>query len=264
MSFLPITPLPSSKHKRLSFESLGSPLFSPSAAARYAAQAEQWNQVLSPLTPSLWKVDKWLARVFAPNRVPQFERNEETLSYLHALSDISMQRTKEKKALLIAQKQMIEKYAQNSNDLENTLKTAGLGLDTLDTETVELLEELVEIGMALGVDPLNATSFDIAKALSDQIDCEHDLQLRLHEAHSLKTALEEDLESMTSLKTQLEQAQRVQEAQQDTIDEKISEWTRGIKLIQAKTEEYVSRTITVKGQSLSFWANDRKFQRTCG
>ena len=48
MAFTPATPLPSSKAaKRLSFESTGSPLFSPSAAARYAEQAEQWNHVFS-------------------------------------------------------------------------------------------------------------------------------------------------------------------------------------------------------------------------
>jgi hypothetical protein len=41
----------------------------------------------------------------------------------------------------------------------------------------------------------------------------------------------------------LEQVQQIQDAQQDTIDEKISEWTRGIKLLQAKTEEYQSRTM---------------------
>lgn len=147
----------------------------------------------------------------------------------------------------MAQKQMIEKNTQHTDDFENSLKAVGLGLDTLDTETIELVEELVEIGMALRVDPLNATSFDIAKALSAQIDEEQNLQLRLHEANNLKTTLEEDLAEMTSLKTQLEQARRIQEAQQDTMDEKISEWTRGIKLIQAKTEEYASRTMTVKG-----------------
>lgn len=192
------------------------------------------------------KVDKWLARVFFPNRVPGFERNDETLSYLYALSTISTQRTKEKKALLAAQERMIEIYKQHSNELEATLKTVGLELDSLDSETMEMLGDLTETGIMLNVDPLNANSFEIAKALSDQIDTENDLELRLHEMKSLHTSMDNDLSRITALKTRLEQAQKIQEAQQDTIDEKISEWTRGIKLLQAKTEEYQSRTINSK------------------
>ena len=64
----------------------------------------------------------------------------------------------------------------------------------------------------------------------------------------LKSSFEADLAGINALKARLEQAQRIQEAQQDTMDEKISEWTRGIKLLQAKTEEYKSQTINVKVQ----------------
>jgi len=192
------------------------------------------------------KVDKWLARVFFPNRVPGFERNDETLSYLHALSTISAQRTKEKIALLAAQERMIEVYKHHSRKLETTMKAAGLGLESLDRETMEMLEELTDIATILKVDPLNANFLDIAKALSDQIDAESDLELRLHEMKALQSSLERELAGITSLKSQLEQARQIQEAQQDTVDEKISEWTRGIKLLQAKTEEYQSRTTDLK------------------
>src|SRR5438477_8837070 len=50
MSFSPSTPTPltSKQAKRISFDSSASPLFSPSAAARYAQQNEQWNQVSIP------------------------------------------------------------------------------------------------------------------------------------------------------------------------------------------------------------------------
>src|SRR5437868_3947706 len=50
MSFSPSTPTPltSKQAKRISFDSFASPLFSPSAAARYAQQNEQWNQVSIP------------------------------------------------------------------------------------------------------------------------------------------------------------------------------------------------------------------------
>lgn len=191
--------------------------------------------------------------MFFPNRVPAFERNDETLSYLYALSTISTQRTKEKKALLAAQERMIEIYKQHATKLEATLKSAGLGLESLDVETMEMLETLTDIGIVLNVDPLNANVLEIATALSDQIDCENDLEYRLHEMKTLQMSLEDDLDGINALKIRLEKAQRVQDVQQDTIDEKISEWTRGIKILQAKTEEYESRTTTnQKVRNLNF------------
>lgn len=246
MSFSPSTPLPQAKAiKRLSFDTSASPLFSPSAAARFAEQTEQWNQVTFPYS-LLMKVDKWLARVFFPNRVPEFERTEETLSYLHDLSTMSIQRTKEKQALLLAQERTVEEYKQRVRHTEMQLKNIGIESVSLDTKTVELLDELVQVGMVLHVDPSNASVFDIAKGLSDQIDQEQEFELRLHEIETLRMSLEKDLVDVTTLKGQLEQAQRNQEARQDTLDEKISEWTRGIKLLQAKTEEYESRATNTK------------------
>jgi chromosome segregation ATPase len=195
------------------------------------------------------KVDKWLARVFFPNRVPDFERTEETLSYLHDLSSMSTQRTKEKQALLFAQERTVEEYKQRVKDTDIQLRNVGIEHASLDTKTVELLDELVQVGMVLHVDPSNANVFDIAKGLSDQIDEEQELESRMHEIETLRISLEKDLGDVTVLKGQLQQAQRNQESRQDTLDEKISEWTRGIKLLQAKTEEYESRATNSKVRS---------------
>jgi len=191
-------------------------------------------------------VDKWLARVFYPNRVPEFERNEETLSYLFTLSGISNQRTKEKQAILAIQERMIETYKQRESSLDTQLKAMELSMDSLDAQTLEDLEELVQIGMVVGVDPVNATTFDIAMAVSEQIGTEQELQLRLHEIGSLERTLDDDLARMQQLKTDLERARGNEAAQQDTVDEKFSEWTRSVKLIQAKTEEYQSRQTTAR------------------
>jgi len=265
MSFAPSTPLPNPQYKRNSFESSASPLFSPSAAARYAAQTEQWNQVPSLLHRVNSQVDKWLARVFYPNRVPEFERNEETLTYLYTLSGISNQRTKEKQALHAAQERVIETYKQRENTLETQLQAMGLDIDSLDAQTMDELEELVQIGMTVGLDPVNATTFGIAKAVSEQIGTEQELQLRLHEIKSLQTTLDHDLAKMQMLKADLERARGNQDAQQDTVDEKFSEWTRSIKLIQAKTEEYLSRPTTAKVHSLSRDVSDSsEFLTNCG
>ena len=141
---------------------------------------------------------------------------------------------------------MLETYKQIHNNNVNKFKSVGIDMDSLDASVKEPLEELAAIGMAVGVDPLNATTFEIAKRLSDQIDREQDLQLRLHEIKALQMALEKGLSNIRSLKECLEQTQRNQENQQDLFEEKLLEYTRGIKLLQAKTEEYVSRTKNVK------------------
>ena len=197
--------------------------------------------------------------------MPEFERNEETLTYLYTLSGISSQRTKEKQALLAAQECMIEKYKQRESSLNTLLQTMGLGIEVLDTQTMDNLEELVQIGMAVGVDPVNATTFDIAKAVSDQIGTEQDLELQLYEIERLKSALDDNLTKMIKLKTDLERARTDQDAHQDAVDEKFSEWTRSIKHIQAKTEEYLSRPTNAKVQSHRVYliiANSRRIADT--
>jgi hypothetical protein len=236
-SFSPSTPLQNQRPRPLSFDPSASPLFSPSAAARYAEQIDQWNQV-----------DKWLTRVFFPNRVPEFERTDDTLSYLHSLSTVSTQRTKEKLALHAAQVKATEVYTSHATKLEKVLTGVGLGEDSLDKQTTEALEELVNMGIVFDVDPLNANVFEIAKGLSDQIDRADELELRLHETKSLQNSLESEFARIISFKTVLETAQRNQDMRQDSVDEKLSEWTRGIKLLEAKTEEYISRTTNPKVQ----------------
>ena len=108
------------------------------------------------------------------------------------------------------------------------------------------------MGVVLDVDPLNASLLDIAKGLSDQIDRAEELELRLHETTSLKESLDGGFARMTSFKTFLETTQRNQDLRQDNVDEKIAEWTRGIKLLEAKTEEYLSRTTQTKVHSAAY------------
>ena len=191
-------------------------------------------------------MDKWLTRVFYPNRVPEFERTDEILSHLYSLSRISTQRTKEKQALIAAQEQATQEYTQYALSLETVLTGVGLGIGSLDKLTTESLEELVRLGIVLDVDPLNASLFEIAKGLSDQIDRVNELELRLHETTNLSDLLEAELAQITSFKLFLETQQQNQEIRQDTVDEKLTEWTRGIKLLEAKTEEYLSRTTNTK------------------
>ena len=213
------------------------------------------------------QVDKWLARVFYPNRVPPFDRNDETLAYLYALSVTSIERTKEKKALIAAQEATVERYMEQSAELRKRLEAVGITPVTLDEEASAALEGLVEIGMALNVDPVDADVVAIAKAVSDKVDEEFELQQRLLKMKNLRATLERELSSMRELEGHLEQVQTEQRANEDNVDEKMSEWTRGIKLLQAKTEEYESRTPKkTLVHSSSYWLlmEGRMFRMTSG
>ena len=72
------------------------------------------------------------------------------------------------------------------------------------------------------------------------------MELRECEVRGFQGRLDEELRGMMGLRGWLEQSCRGQEMKLDLIDEKILEWGRGIKLIQAKTEEYHSTSIKIK------------------
>ena len=144
--------------------------------------------------------------------------------------------------MIAAQEAMAEKYMEQAAELRKRLEAMGITQGTLDEGALSALDELVDIGMALNVDPVGADVMTIAKAVSDRVDEDFELQQRFLRMKNLRATLERELRSMRELEGHLEQVQTEQEANEDTADEKMSEWTRGIKLLQAKTEEYESRT----------------------
>jgi hypothetical protein len=140
---------------------------------------------------------------------------------------------------------MVKEYHQRASETRTHTKII-LGETDLSHPTEEILTELVELAMVLRLDPLDIGWFDLARGISEQCDKELELEFRLREMRSMDIKLQGELERMISLRTRLEQVTRNQEMKQDSLDEKILEWTRGIKLIQAKTEEYQSRTTNAK------------------
>ena len=190
----------------------------------------------------LTQVDKWLARVFFPNRVPHFDRDDETLAYLHALSATSTQRTREKNALYTAQEAAARQYEEAAREIQMRLEGLGIHSDELDGETAAALDELVEAAEAMNVDPVGVDVITIATALSDKVDEEFELEQRLQQMRALHANLKRELDSMRKLEGELEDVRLDHAAKEDVIDEKLTEWARGIKLLKAKTEEYQTRT----------------------
>ena len=142
---------------------------------------------------------------------------------------------------MAAQAATVEKYKEQIAETQEKLQAIGITRESLSEDALQALDELAEIGMALNVDPVGVDILTIAKAVSDEVDRQYDMNIRLLQMKNMHATLERELGSMRALESQLEQVQHEQEAQEDMVDEKMSEWTRGIKLLQAKTEEYESR-----------------------
>jgi hypothetical protein len=157
-----------------------------------------------------------------------------------------MQRTREKKALLVAEESMRAEYEEHSTKVEGILNSFGVGKDMWDKETLEDLNTLVETAMQVGVDPFTATAEDIVEALSEEIDREFNIELRCRELEQLKESLEGIYSDTTSLKSRLEQSVHFQTSKQDLLDDTLSEWTLNANLINTKSEEYKSRTLPLK------------------
>jgi len=152
-----------------------------------------------------------------------------------------MQRTKEKKALVAAQKRMAEEYMKEANRIDEALKKCGLDLDSMDEETKAAVDEIVDMGLTLNVDPLTATTFDIAKAMSDRVDEDFQAEQEQQELQFLNESLEALLAELNDLNARIEVGKKTFESGEDAIEEKIAEWVRTMKLVQAKTEEYDSQ-----------------------
>jgi len=184
--------------------------------------------------------------VFFPNRVPEYEKTEETLKYLYQLSCLSTQRTKELQALTLVQDLMVREYRSRAARTKAVTDLV-LGPQTgLSHPAEEVLNELTDLAMTLKLDPLDVGWFELARGLSGQCDRELEVLLRVSEMQGMEIKLQGELERLMGLKGRLELATRNQEIKADGVDEKIAEWTRGIKLTQAKTEEYQSRSTNAK------------------
>jgi hypothetical protein len=165
------------------------------------------------------------------------------------LSIVSIQRTKEAKALIAAEQRMMHEYKERTAQLQERLDAMGFSEDMLKPETAKRLDQLVELGIALNVDPMRATYFDIAEALSNQIDEEYELKLQLCESGNLEKSLKKDLSRLRAMRSLLEKVQR--DEQDDNIDEKMSEWSRDIKQLEAIADEDESKTKNMKVHPIS-------------
>ncbi|KAI5284451.1 hypothetical protein KEM54_001321 [Ascosphaera aggregata] len=214
-------------------------LISPTRARQAALQAKDWALVTS-----------WLTRIYAPNPVPAFERNEDTLSALLDLAAANSAADEQVRLVQQAEKDILghlkaqQKCLDDDllrNDLFNTVEAA------LGEEGAVCIDEIAGVSAVLGIP--NAEASEIGSAIIDMTREEHHSQQEMHQTNALLGRLEKDL---AEVRQQLEEMKN-NEAFQIPADlpTQTSEHIREIKLLNKKIDEYSSQLAGVlnRGQN---------------
>lgn len=228
---------------------MDSPLVSPAKARQAAIQAKDWAYVNS-----------WLSRQYAPNPVPSFERNEDTLRTLLALA--AANDTADEEAALIhhAREQTVEgfKRREEAEDKQKKeiLDEVELSIDDNGTQS---LDDLAESTAALGA--LSAETRDLGLSIIQLTREEFGAQEQMSKVETLHKYLEREL---GSLRDQLEdlKSNPAYEIPPD-LPAMTSEWSRSTKMLNAKVAEYNDRINALertrnKGPTLDELASEEK------
>jgi HAUS augmin-like complex subunit 1 len=196
-------------------------LFSPSKAAQQRAQAQEWSQI-----------DAWLSAKYQGRSVPQFERNEDTLKALLALSSTNDRADEERDLLWSVQKEaLVElKTAKESRHamvdvIANSLPKQGKAdLDALAVTATALDApgKTIAVGAAL------VQRTQTAQVLAQQL-------LRLTQ---LQKTVEREL---VQLRNQLAELKSPAFQAPVSLQRQTIEWNRNTKQLRAKLTEYQDR-----------------------
>ncbi|KAG2418102.1 hypothetical protein HFD88_001203 [Aspergillus terreus] len=211
---------------------MDSPLASPTKARQAAIQAKDWAYVNS-----------WLSRQYAPNPVPPFERNDDTLRTLLALAAANDAADEEAAVLHHARQQAVQglKARQGAEDpqkeeLLNELEVC------LDENGQRNLDDLAETTAVLGA--LTAEPTDLESSVIELTKEEFSVQEQLSKVEALQNYLQTELDA---LRKQLEdfKCDPAYETPAD-LPALTAEWSRSTKLLTAKVGEYHDRLTSLE------------------
>ncbi|RAH84506.1 hypothetical protein BO86DRAFT_446472 [Aspergillus japonicus CBS 114.51] len=206
---------------------MDSPLFSPAKARQAAIEAKDWAYVNS-----------WLSRQYAPNPVPQFERNEDTLRTLLALAAANDTADQEAMVVHEAREQAVQAFQfQEQGEEPKKIEILDEIELSLDESGRQGLYDLAETTAVLGA--LSTDAVDLGQSIIDLTTEEFNVQEQMSKVEALQNYLEREL---ATLRTQLDDLQN-NEAFQTPADLPAitAEWTRNTKSLSAKASEYRDR-----------------------
>ncbi|EAW06875.1 uncharacterized protein ACLA_085720 [Aspergillus clavatus NRRL 1] len=206
---------------------MDSPLLSPAKARQSAIQAKDWAYVNS-----------WLSRHYAPNPIPNFERNQDTLRTLLALAAANDAADEEAALLHRAREEAIQEF-KTRESAEETQKQELL--DELELCLGESgkrdLDDLAETTAALGA--LSTETKDLGQSIIELTLEEFEMKGQLSEVEKMHKHLEEELSTLREQLAELK-SDPAYEVSGD-LPALTAEWLRGTKMLTAKVAEYHDR-----------------------
>ncbi|PYH70732.1 uncharacterized protein BO88DRAFT_413740 [Aspergillus vadensis CBS 113365] len=211
---------------------MDSPLLSPAKARQAAIQAKDWAYV-----------NAWLSRQYAPNPVPSFERNEDTLRTLLALAAANDAADEEATILHQAREQAVESFkAREESEVKQKVEILDEVEHSLDDNGRRTLDDLAEATVVLGA--LGTSTSDLGQSIIDLTVEEFNAQQQMSKVQALHDYLGRELatlrEQLLDLKTN-----EVYETPAN-LPALTAEWTRETKLLSAKAGEYQDRIASLQ------------------
>ncbi|KAL4955676.1 hypothetical protein BDW69DRAFT_160208 [Aspergillus filifer] len=214
---------------------MDSPLVSPTKARQAAIQAKDWAYVNS-----------WLSRHYAPNPIPKFERNEETLRTLLALAGANEAADEEAAMLHNAREKTIEGFkAREKTEEKRKVEILDEVEHCLDETGTDDLDDLAETAAVLG--SLGTRTRDVGQSIIDLTREEFETQEQVGRVDRLRKYLEGELITLREQLNELKSSPAFETpANLPTLT---SEWIRGTKLLSAKVDEYQDRSKALERNS---------------
>ncbi|KAF7585320.1 hypothetical protein BBP40_011243 [Aspergillus hancockii] len=211
---------------------MDSPLLSPAKARQAAIQAKDWAYVNS-----------WLSRQYAPNPVPSFERNEDTLRTLLALAAANDAADEEATVLHHAREHAIQGFKAREESEEKQKKEILDELELcLDDNGRQDLDELAKSAAALGA--VNIKTEHLGQSIIELTKEEFSVQEQIAKVDMLHDYLQREL---ARLRQQLEELKSNPAYEvPSNLPAMTAEWTRGTKLLTAKVGEYHDKIAALK------------------
>ncbi|KAL4766093.1 uncharacterized protein BDW70DRAFT_127278 [Aspergillus foveolatus] len=214
---------------------MDSPLASPAKARQAAIQAKDWAYVNS-----------WLNRRYAPNPVPEFEKNEDTLRTLLALAAANEAADEEAAMLHHAREQTIEGFkAREAMEVKQKVELLHMVENCLDKAGNRDLDDLAETVAVLGT--LGTSTKDVGQSIVELTKEEFETQEQMQRVERLHNYLKREL---VTLHEQLQELKSnpAYEMPAD-LPALTAEWTRGTKVLSAKVNEYKDRSAALERNS---------------
>lgn len=199
-------------------------LFSPSKARQQEAQAKDWLYV-----------DDWLREKYAPNHVPTFERNEETLQTLMTLV-VSNERADEQRDIIddIEHSAFDDIKARDVADGQ-TIVYEAIEANMIDTGS-SALESMAKMSINLGCSTVQPD--EMAHHLVQLTSESFDTSEQLRKTETLRQVIASEYDRLRQVLHDITGSAFVPPSD---LQANTTEWSRGAKHLKAKLTEYNDR-----------------------